>query len=38
MNKLSCNRCNHQWYPRSPKLPKICPMCNSPYWNKVRVR
>ena len=35
---LSCTRCNHKWLPRSKKLPKVCPMCNSPYWNKPRRR
>lgn len=33
---LQCNRCEHEWYPRSPKEPKVCPKCNSPYWNKER--
>jgi len=31
---LSCMRCEHKWIPRSPELPKVCPKCNSPYWNK----
>jgi len=35
---LSCKRCNHSWLPRTKKLPKVCPKCNSPYWNKKRVR
>ena len=33
---LQCNRCQHEWYPRNPKEPKVCPKCNSPYWNKER--
>ena len=38
--KLKCNRCEHEWTPRSDKLPKVCPNpdCKSPYWNKERVR
>ena len=42
MNNLSklfrwnCKRCGHQWIPRSEKEPKVCPKCNSPYWNKER--
>ena len=35
---LKCNRCNHSWHPRSSNEPKNCPKCNSPYWNKDRVR
>lgn len=38
MKKLQCLRCGHDWYPRSPKKPKVCPnpKCKSPYWNKQR--
>ncbi len=36
--KQACNRCGHEWYPRSEKEPKNCPHCKSPYWNKERVR
>jgi rubrerythrin len=31
---LHCLRCQHDWLPRSEELPKNCPSCNSPYWNK----
>ena len=31
---LKCLRCGHIWIPRKPKEPKVCPNCNSPYWNK----
>jgi ATP-dependent Zn protease len=33
---LKCLRCSHTWYPRNPRLPKVCPSCKSPYWNKER--
>jgi predicted Zn-ribbon and HTH transcriptional regulator len=33
---LNCKRCGHEWYPARPKLPKVCPKCKSPYWNKER--
>ena len=36
MEKLKCKRCGHQWYPRKPKKPKVCPKCKSPYWNKIK--
>jgi len=38
ISKLKCNRCGHEWFPQSTKLPKACAKCNSPYWNKKRVR
>lgn len=31
---LKCLRCGHYWYPKRPALPKVCPKCKSPYWNK----
>lgn len=36
--KLKCKRCKHEWWPRTPELPEICPNCKSPYWNKPRQR
>jgi len=33
---FKCLRCNHKWIPRVPKKPKVCPSCNSPYWDKER--
>ena len=29
-----CKRCKHEWAGRLPRAPKVCPGCNSPYWNK----
>lgn len=34
---LQCNRCKHEWYPRTPREPKVCPKCSSHYWNKERI-
>ena len=34
---FECNRCGHQWHPRTWE-PKFCPKCHSPYWNSPRVR
>ena len=34
--KYRCDRCNHEWVPRKDKLPIICPVCKSPYWNRKR--
>jgi hypothetical protein len=36
MKTLTCKRCGHTWYPRSPNKPKNCASCNSPYWDKER--
>lgn len=30
----ACDRCGHQWAPRSKDVPRVCPLCKSPYWNK----
>ena len=35
---LECKRCQHTWLPRRNNLPKVCPKCKSPYWNKERQR
>lgn len=37
-NILTCSRCLHSWNQKSRKLPKYCPRCKSPYWNKPRRR
>jgi len=31
-----CKRCGHKWHPRTMSKPKVCPSCNSPYWNRDR--
>ena len=36
IEKQKCKRCGYEWYPRSPKTPKRCARCRSPYWNKVK--
>ena len=38
MKKETCLRCQHQWYKRNPTIPKWCPKCKSPYWDKERKR
>jgi len=35
---LKCERCSHTWYPIRPQLPKVCPKCKSPYWNKPYIK
>ena len=37
MEKKKCLRCNWEWWSRVEK-PARCPHCNSPYWDKERVR
>lgn len=34
--RLHCKRCGHRWFPRQTRLPKQCPQCHSPNWNKTR--
>jgi len=31
---LTCIRCTHRWVPQVPH-PKRCPLCHSPYWDKI---
>lgn len=31
-----CDRCGHEWIPRGPKKPIVCPSCMSPYWDMKR--
>jgi len=34
-----CYRCNHKWVPSNKdKLPKVCPSCKSPYWDRPRIK
>lgn len=35
LTKLKCKRCEYEWNPRIPNLPKCCPRCKNPNWNKV---
>lgn len=37
-NILFCFRCYHDWKRRKNSLPKFCPKCKSPYWNRPRKR
>lgn len=33
-----CYRCGHEWLPIDPKkLPKVCPSCKTPYWDRPRL-
>jgi hypothetical protein len=41
-----CLRCSHEWLPRNAlqqgsrpttdDLPRVCPHCKTPYWNRQR--
>lgn len=38
---LRCFRCGYAWEPigsRGGGLPKTCPACHTPYWNRERMR
>lgn len=36
ITKLKCKRCFHEWIRRLDTLPKACPKCRNPYWDKER--
>lgn len=39
IHNLTCIRCGYEWAPNNfNKLPRCCPSCKSPYWNRPRVR
>lgn len=38
IDEYRCTRCGHVWRPKYTRVPKYCPECNSPYWNKEKMR
>ena len=32
--KITCQRCQHEWYARIPRPPVQCPRCKSPAWDR----
>ena len=37
--KLTCKRCKGEWTQRTEgHLPRQCPLCHTPLWNKEYVR
>lgn len=38
LKKYKCLRCKggHEWYPRKPVKPRICPRCKSHLWQTPR--
>ena len=36
--RFHCLRCHHTWVPRTNALPKRCPGCFTPLWNREYVR
>jgi len=37
VNKTRCLRCGHEWVSRTTDVRR-CPKCQSPYWDRPRVR
>lgn len=35
---LTCKHCHYEWLPRMVKLPKRCPGCKRPNWDKEPTR
>jgi predicted Zn-ribbon and HTH transcriptional regulator len=31
--RVQCRRCGHQWIPRKPERPPVCPKCYSAKWD-----
>ena len=32
VKQFICRFCNHEWFPRYPVAPKICPKCKREGW------
>lgn len=36
---LGCRcRCGHEWLPREPEKPRVCPKCKSANWDRPKLR
>lgn len=33
LSMCKCLLCGHEWFPRKPSVPKVCPKCHSTLWN-----
>lgn len=33
LDLLTCLKCGHKWYPKSERLPVVCPACKRYSWN-----
>lgn len=38
IRKAHCIRCEHEWWPKTPATPVVCPKCQSPRWNIPRIQ
>ncbi len=34
IDMLKCERCKHEWHPRTERKPKWCPKCKTDAWEK----
>ncbi len=34
LSQLTCLRCGHTWWPRTPGRPGVCPQCKNREWDK----
>ena len=34
ITKLTCLRCGHSWWPKTPDRPMLCAKCRSAYWER----
>ncbi len=36
LHRFTCERCGHNWLPKTENRPVCCGKCKSPYWDKPR--
>lgn len=34
LTKCTCKKCKHEWHPRKPIKPAVCPKCKNPRWDR----
>ena len=35
LKAITCLRCDHRWTPRNLGKPRVCPVCRSPWYDRI---
>ncbi len=33
IEKVHCEKCGYDWWPKTPGKPRVCPNCKSAWWD-----